>query len=257
MCNVGPVFREGARAGRPREHACQVEYAHAVQGAVRLTERLGRRIPDLRHFHHGLRRQQRTLRMRQPLVVRPAYRVAQPLRRERVLELPCPPPHARRRDLLLRGVLPQPQLRQDPRRMGEAPVQVDEASVAALPDGGHLHARAPRDRVHAWRPQVDVAAQRRCRVPHAHRQRLFPPAAHLPDAVRFLPDERERRSRPLAEMEGRLEDRVFPSIVMSVSGASSSPAMSAARSTAERSILKSPPIAEIRPDSARPVSACR
>ena len=159
--HVGAVLGERARARRAGEHAREVEHAHAGQRPVAIRERLGRGVADLLDLEHGLRCEQRPLWMCEPFVRCATCRRAQPLRRERVLELEGAAMPRGGGDFLGRCVRAQTEFGEDARRVVEAPVQVDVAPVAAFEDRRDgWHAPLRRRAVVAVDAQEREAVQR-------------------------------------------------------------------------------------------------
>ena len=204
------MLGERPRARRPREHARQVEHAHAGQRALSLTKRHRRCVIDLLQFDHGLRCQQRTLWMREPLIGRAAGGRAQSLHGERIFELEGAAPSHGSGDLFSTGIGGQTEFGQDARTIGEASVQMNVAPVTTLEDRGNSrHAPLRRFAAGTFDAQQREAVQRSRRVPHVDGQALPLASTHAPDALSILAHERECRGSSFAHMERRREHRIL------------------------------------------------
>ena len=205
--HFGPVLGERAGAGRPGEHAREIEHAHACQRPRAGRQRLRRRIADAQDFEQGLRPDGGRVRMLRPFARAARESGAASGGVDRVLQFESVPVRAcaHCRLAFVRGAQ---HFHRGVAMMGKIAVDADPAAVAHRVKAAQRIARPVRR--FAVDLQIARAAQRSGRRAGIDGDRLPPSRAQAPQFRRRIAGRRDGGRPRCGDPIGRRKHRIVP-----------------------------------------------
>ena len=203
--HVRAVFRQRASAGRPGQHARQIQHAHARQRTLARGQLLWRCVADPYDLQQRQGGDGGRLRMLCPFGVRAHHAAGTFGGDDRLLEIGGVPVQHRARHCLA-IFLHAEHAQRGGAMVGEVAVQVAPAAILGRIDAHDGVARV-RDLAVA-KLHVMAAAQRRRGLAQIDRNRLLPSGAHLPQRGGSEPGRGQRRGAGHADTEWSRNDRV-------------------------------------------------